>query len=359
MGRAESGSETRRRCFLDISIAENAVGRIVVELFYDAAPRTCENFRALCTGERGHVPDHPEVAMCYAGSVFHRVIAGFMIQGGDFTAGDGTGGWSIWGDSFADEGFTHAHDSAGLLSMANSGPDTNCSQFFITTATSTHLDQRHVVFGKVVKGMSVVRRIENVGVGRFDRPEVEVKITASGDLANDEEDGVVADAQDPFEDFPQDCDPPLEDDRKVEVGEMVRGLGNERFKQGDYGGAIEKYEKALRYLSSARPEQEKVAGVVKQKVACLSNTAQCHLKLHQWARARSAGEEALKHDPCNPKVLFRIATALFELKDDDGARQYANRAKEESPDDKGPPQLLAKIKQRKQAQGASMRKMFD
>jgi peptidyl-prolyl isomerase G (cyclophilin G) len=149
-------------------------GRIVFELFHETVPRTCENFRALCTGETS--------TGSYRGSVFHRIIKGFMIQGGDITKQDGTGGDSIYGGKFADENFTHHHSAPGLISMANSGPDTNRSQFFITTAPAPHLDGKHVVFGRVISGKDTILALEKVSVdGKF-RPQQWVRITKCGEL---------------------------------------------------------------------------------------------------------------------------------------------------------------------------------
>jgi peptidylprolyl isomerase len=141
---------------MDVTIGGEPAGTIEAELFADVVPKTAENFRVLCSGEQGE-------ELSYAGSPFHRIIPGFMIQGGDFTNGNGTGGKSIYGEKFEDESFELKHTEAGLLSMANAGPNTNGSQFFITVAPTPWLDGRHVVFGKVTSGMDVVEAMEEQG----------------------------------------------------------------------------------------------------------------------------------------------------------------------------------------------------
>ena len=168
------------RVFFDVTIGGQNAGRITIELYADKVPKTAENFRALCTGEKGEGASGKKLH--YQDSHFHRIIPGFMAQGGDFTMGDGRGGESIYGHKFQDENFTLKHEKPYLLSMANAGPNTNGSQFFITFKETPWLDGRHTVFGEVLDGHDVVNELEKIGSPNGSTGGKKAVIVASGQL---------------------------------------------------------------------------------------------------------------------------------------------------------------------------------
>ena len=164
--------------YFDLAVGEDEVGRIQIELYDKTVPKTCENFRVNCIGK-----DDDNIFKPYMGTIFHRVIPGFMIQGGDFENGDGTGGYSIYNNGyFEDENFILKHDSAGVVSMANSGKNTNGSQFFITLEPTPHLDGKHVVFGKVVKGLDLIKKLGQIKTGDNDKPVTDITVINCGQI---------------------------------------------------------------------------------------------------------------------------------------------------------------------------------
>uniref|UniRef100_A0A0E0DYW7 peptidylprolyl isomerase n=1 Tax=Oryza meridionalis TaxID=40149 RepID=A0A0E0DYW7_9ORYZ len=328
------------RCFMDVSIGGEIEGRIVIELYASVVPRTAENFRALCTGEKGvgAVTGKP---LHYKGSCFHRVIKGFMVQGGDITAGDGTGGESIYGLKFEDENFVLKHERKGMLSMANSGPNTNGSQFFITTTRTPHLDGKHVVFGRVIKGMGVVRSVEHAPVGEADRPTSDVEIVDCGELPEGADDGVVNffNDGDTYPDWPNDLDEkPMEVSWWMDAVESAKAFGNNNFKKQDYKAALRKYRKALRYLDA------------------------CKLKLGDLKGALLDADFALRESEGNAKAFFRQGQAHIALNDIDAAVESFKHALELEPSDGGIKRELAaakkKIADRRNQERKAFARMF-
>ncbi|XP_063768389.1 NK-tumor recognition protein isoform X2 [Eleginops maclovinus] len=175
------GVKDRPQCYFDVELNREPVGRIVFQLFSDVCPKTSKNFQSLCTGEKG-TGKLTGKKLCYKGSTFHRVVKNFMVQGGDFTEGNGRGGESIYGGYFEDENFLLKHDKAYLLSMANRGKDTNGSQFFITTKMAPHLDGVHVVFGSVISGFEVIKKVEGLKTDSASRPYADVRVMDCGQL---------------------------------------------------------------------------------------------------------------------------------------------------------------------------------
>jgi len=341
-------TEGNPRVWMDIEIGGVAMGRIVFELFADTVPRTAENFRALCRGERG--VGKAGKPLHYKGCAFHRIIKQFMCQGGDFTAGNGTGGESIYGEKFEDENFKDEHTRPGLLSMANAGKDTNGSQFFITTVETPHLDGKHVVFGQVLRGMGVVRAMEETRLGANDRPVDPVVIADCGELAAGEDDGIAAASADGVPDWPDDFEGREDATQRLAAADTLRTKGNDAFRAGDVAAASAKYTKAQRYLDLFKdctgpnaPSAEQLEERSKASLSCQLNLAQCALKLGNNESALASCNGALQLDPVNVKALFRRASAKRALKDLDGGLKDLDECLKLAPEDKAVVQMHAHV----------------
>ncbi|KDN38394.1 peptidyl-prolyl cis-trans isomerase D [Tilletiaria anomala UBC 951] len=392
--------------FLDVAIGDVAKAkkqRIVLELYKDKVPKTAENFRALCTGEKGNSAT-AGVPLHFKGSGFHRVIPRFMIQGGDFTAGNGTGGESIYGEKFADEDLTGKHDTPFLLSMANAGPNTNGSQFFITTVPTPHLDGKHCVFGRVLRGKGAVRKIENFPTGANDKPRDTITIADCGELDAQSwqsqtcPEGQHASAdgeEDKYEEYPQDYDVEnIDEDPKIcfRIANELKALGAKHFAKGDYERALEKWQKAQRYLAvhPVLPDALEDRDTFEPayyglKTPLQLNSALCALKLQPTPDAQLAEKEtssvltrlvgssttaeqavvaelpaATKADVA--KAYYRRALARVVLKRDEDAEHDLAAALIYAPDDAGIKKEKASVSARRQAklkaQRAAYSKMF-
>ncbi|ORC91978.1 cyclophilin [Trypanosoma theileri] len=349
-------------CWFQVSIGGKVQKeKIILELFDDVTPKTCANFRALCTGNEGKVTEGTHIPMTYKGSTFHRIIAGFMIQGGDFTNHNGTGGVSIYGERFEDENFDVPCDKAGLLAMANAGPNTNGSQFFITVNAAHHLTGRHVVFGKVVRGMNTVRALEHTETGANDKPVQPCVIDDCGvmDTLPEPEPQVGGDMH---PDYPEDCSPALGEAELLQAGEDIRQIGNNLFKAGDFENAMEKYEKAVRYLNTVNKTTANATVIDEKLVACYNNTAACAIKLSRWSEARKAATKVLDIDASNSKALFRRGVANLSSGDTESAVTDFTKAQTL---DKDNAEIAAKLQQAKDAEkarnaklAAGLKKMF-
>lgn len=360
--------------YFDIAIGGQPAGRIVFQLYNDIVPKTAENFRALCTGEKGVGSLGKKLS--YEGSNFHRVIKGFMIQGGDFTAGNGTGGESIYGEKFEDENFQVKHTKPFLLSMANAGPGTNGSQFFVTCVPTPHLDNKHVVFGELIRGKSIVRTIESQPTASGDVPKAPCTIVACGELDPSDPSLLPAAAGadgDPYEDYPQDQDALSDGDIQekpevaLRVAREIREIGNKLFKEGKTEEALNKYQKAVRYLDvhpvlpdDAPPELGDSYGALLAPL--LLNSALAAIRAGRPQAAVDSATRALDrlelNDADKAKALYRRALGRSALKEDDEAERDLVRAHELVKEDAAIVAELDKVRARKKEKRDKEKKAF-
>nr|XP_006629535.1 PREDICTED: peptidyl-prolyl cis-trans isomerase D [Lepisosteus oculatus] len=350
------------RAFFDVDVGGERVGRIVMELFADVVPKTAENFRALCTGEKG-IGATTGKPLHFKGCPFHRIIKKFMVQGGDFSNQNGTGGESIYGAKFEDENFHYKHDKEGLLSMANAGPNTNGSQFFITTVPTEHLDGKHVVFGQVLKGMGVVKILEAMET-KDDAPVKPCVIADCGELKQGDDWGIAPNDEegDTYPDFPEDSDIHFKDvDKILSVAEDVKNIGNNYFKSQNWHMANKKYSKSLRYLEVCgdvvddENEQKKLEPVA---LSCILNIAACKLKMQLWQEAIDSCTEALELNQTNTKALYRRAQAWQGLKEYSHALADLKTAQEISPEDKAIGNEMLRVKQKVKEEKEKEKKVY-
>lgn len=364
---AKPGNPDNPRVFFDVDIGGERVGRIVFEIFADVVPKTAENFRVLCTGEKG-IGTSTGKPLHYKGCPFHRIIKKFMVQGGDFSNQNGTGGESIYGEKFEDENFYYKHDKEGLLSMANAGPNTNGSQFFITTVPTPHLDGKHVVFGQVLKGMGVVKMLEAIET-KDDNPVKPCIIAECGEHKAGDEWGIAPNdgSGDVYPDFPEDSDVDFKDtDKLLSVAEDIKNLGNDFFKAQEWQSAIRKYSKALRYLerhgNTKDDDNEYDDSVLKKleptALSCILNTAACKLKLKLWQEVIASCDEALQLNQTNTKALFRRAQAWQGLNEFNKAMIDLKKAQEIAPGDKAIGNEMLKVKQQVKEEKEKEKKIY-
>lgn len=358
-------SETRPKVFFDISIGGEAAGRAVFELFNDIVPKTAENFRALATGEKGSTSSG--IPLSYKGSTFHRVIKDFMIQGGDFTNHNGTGGESIYGEKFEDENFQLIHDKPFLLSMANAGPNTNGSQFFVTTVPTPHLNGKHVVFGRLLSGKSLIRKIERGENDSGDKPVKEVKIIDCGQLPDD----YVIEASVPTDDGTGDVyEEVLADNDSIDVENAeqvynainsIKEIGTKLFKAGDLEKSFEKYTKAGNYLNDffIKEKEEEFNKLI---VSVQLNISLVGLKLNKFKQVISAASNALDvkdiDDKSKAKALYRRGTASSKLKNTEDALTDFQEALKLAPNDGAIKKALDDIKKLEADRKAKEKKAF-
>ncbi|KAM3966096.1 cyclophilin 40 [Aphomia sociella] len=350
---ASEGQQRNPLVFLDIAIDGEKAGRITIELRSDVVPKTADNFRALCTGEMGvGVYKKP---LHFKGARFHKVMSQFMIQGGDIVNGDGTSGESIYGPTFEDENFILKHD-AGVLSMANEGrPNTNGSQFCITTVPCPHLDGTNVVFGRVLSGLGLVLEMQQYG-DQDGRPRVECVVSDCGTLGDAWDPRCNDGSPDGLPDYPEDY--PQADlltlEQFISSIRDVKCSGNALFGEERYKAAARKYRKCLRYIDVVQRRIEKIKDTGRREnftdnlttsaLQCHLNLAACYIKLEDFRMCVNCCNEVLELEPRNEKALYRRAQANYALKNYDNALLDLKLADKISPNNRAVQKLLGEVR---------------
>uniref|UniRef100_A0A6P7G2G2 Peptidyl-prolyl cis-trans isomerase D n=1 Tax=Diabrotica virgifera virgifera TaxID=50390 RepID=A0A6P7G2G2_DIAVI len=333
--------------YLDIQFDGLKAGRVVIELYNDQVPKTVENFRKLCTGEKGigkkGKPLH------YKGTKFHKVVSMCMVQTGDIINNNGTNGESIYGEYFEDENFSVTHDKEGIVGMVNNGPNTNQSQFYITTQPCFHLDNTNVAFGKVVKGLNILVEMSDQP-RENDKPLGELIIADCGEFKADEPWNIKEDdgTEDKYPPWPDDWE---EQDPDVPLMEQtlnyIKSSGNFYFNKQDFARAERKYVKCLRYADWYLSKKKQPTLEKSIRLTLMMNLASAKLKRNKYKETAYLCTEVIKDDPDNGKVYYRRAQAMLGLKEYDRALKDLKTALGLHPNDKNIIQLLSSVKKDK------------
>nr|XP_022913383.1 peptidyl-prolyl cis-trans isomerase D-like isoform X1 [Onthophagus taurus] len=319
-------NENNSIVYLDIQIGNERAGRIIIELFDQLVPKAAANFKALCTGEKG-IGEYGK-KLHYKGNTFHRVVPQFMVQGGDIINCDGTGGESIYGPSFEDENFTIMHDNKGTVGMANQGPNTNGSQFYITTVPCHHLDGLNVAIGRVKKGLGIVEEMQQLPreneVPLKKCMIVDCGVIKNGEPLNIEENDGTEDVYPPY---PEDWDVESKDVDKEYKNAVnhIKNSGNAYYYKCDYVHSERKYKKSLRYLEAwlKRHKKQNHPKVTELKSILLINIAAVLLKKKEYRETIKICTQVLSIDPKNVKALMRRGCAKLGIKDyNDAIRDF-------------------------------------
>ncbi|CAH1111582.1 unnamed protein product [Psylliodes chrysocephalus] len=333
--------------YLDLQFDGVKAGRVVIELFNDVVPKTAENFRALCTGEKGI--GQKGKPLHYKGIKFHKVVPMCMAQGGDIVNNNGSCGESIYGHYFEDENFYIKHDTEGIVGMVNMGPNTNQSQFYITTTPCFHIDDTNVAFGKVVKGLNLI--VEMSDQPRInDTPTGNLIIENCGELKPGEpwnfyeNDGT----EDKYPPWPDDWDEQTDNLKPVEKAiNAIKNSGNHYFNKNDFAHAERKYVKCLRYIDWYLSKKTIPTLNKNLRTTVMMNLASAQLKRHKYKEAGILCSQILKDEKNNGKVYYRRAQAMLHLEEYDKALNDLNTALSMHPNDKNIIKMLNQAKKYK------------
>ncbi|CAH0561257.1 unnamed protein product [Brassicogethes aeneus] len=346
--------------FLDVSFGAAKAGRIVIELYENVVPKTVRNFRSLCTGMQ--ISKCTGKPMHYKGTKFHRVVPQFLAQAGDVTEISGQGGESIYGQTFDDENFKISHNTEGMVGMANNGPNTNSSQFYITTVPCSHLDGRNVAFGRVVKGLNIVIEMGDIARNN-ETPTEDITITDCGEYEPGEPFNIEEcdETEDKYPPWPNDWDVPGSEEKTVlDAIEKIKNSGSHFFYKSNFTDSERKYKKALRYIDWYLLESDGKSNcdLEKTKLTLLLNLATVKQKMRKYKEVVQLCSQVIESHPGNGKAYYRRAQARLGSKDYDKALDDLNTAITLHPNDKNIQDFLELTKKTKLVYLKQEKKVF-